>query len=239
MAKQLELRLYTSKELAEWFGISPTSFYKYREKKLEELKAFADFEQVGNKQKKIKITYIYEPVYSKQGSANFKKIKDQVDEVWDASGLDTCKRVSEKIMEKNNYALAIKDSTVYNYTLKSRNILYGKPFDGVGGTLGSCRYSWVKEEEDGSLRELTQEEQNIKEKLIKKYYGDATEKQILVQGMIEAGEITKEEAWDVLTKMTKMNRASFYTFLKELQKTLGCKIIKGTIVNRIQQRSAF
>lgn len=239
MTKQLELRLYTSKELAEWFGISPASFYKYREKKLEELKAFADFEQVGNKQKKIKITYIYEPVYSKQGSANFNKIKDQVDKVWDASGLDTCKRVSEKIMEKNNYALAIKDSTVYNYTLKSRNILYGKPFDGVGGTLGSCRYSWVKEEEDGSLRELTSEEQEIKDKLIKKYYGDATEKQILVQGMIEAGEITKEEAWDVLTKMTHMNKASFYTFLKELQKVLDCKIIKGTIVDRIEQRSAF
>lgn len=239
MAKQLELKIYTSKELAEWFGISPASFYKYREKKLEELKAFADFKQVGNKQKKIQITYIYEPVYSKQGSANFKRIKDQVDEVWDASGLDTCKRVSEKIMEKNNYALAIKDSTVYNYTLKSRNILYGKPFDGIGGTLGSCRYSWVKEDKNGDLRELTQEEQDIKDKLIKKYYGDATEKQILVQGMIEAGEITKEEAWDVLTKMTKMNKASFYTFLKELQKTLGCKIIKGTIVDRIQQRSVF
>jgi len=58
-------------------------------------------------------------------------------------------------MEKNNYALAIKDSTVYNYTLKSRNILYGKPFDGIGGTLGSCRYSWVKEDENGDLRELT------------------------------------------------------------------------------------
>ena len=239
MAKQLELKIYTNKELAEWFGITQSSFSKYKEKKLEELKAFADFKQVGNKQKKIQITYIYEPVYNKQGSANFKKIKDQVDEVWDVSGLDTCKRVSEKIMEKNNYALAIKDSTVYNYTLKSRNILYGKPFDGIGGTLGSCRYSWVKEDENGDLRELTQEEQDIKDKLIKKYYGDATEKQILVQGMIEAGEITKEEAWDVLTKITKMNKASFYTFLKELQKTLGCKIIKGTIVDRIQQRSAF
>ena len=32
-------------------------------------------------------------------------------------------------MEKEKYALAIKDSTVYNYTLRSRNDLYGKPFD--------------------------------------------------------------------------------------------------------------
>ena len=239
MSKKLELKIYSNKELAEWFGITANSFSNQKEKKLKELRAFADFEQVGNKQKKVKITYIYEPVYSKQGCATFNKIKDQVDEVWDESGLDTCKRVSEKIMEKNNYALTVKDSTVYNYTRKSRDILYGKPFDGVGGTLGSCRYSWVKEEKDGSLRELTQEEQDIKDKLIKKYYGDATEKQILVHGMVEAGEITKEEAWDVLTKMTNMNRTGFYTFLKELQKTLGCKIIKGTIVDRIQQKGAF
>jgi len=43
--------------------------------------------------------------------------------------LDTCKRVSKKILEKNNHALAIADTTVYHYTLKSRDELYGKPFD--------------------------------------------------------------------------------------------------------------
>ena len=123
MSKKLELKVYGNKELAEWFGITVNSFSNQKKKKLQELRAFADFEQVGNKQKKVKITYIYEPVYSKQGCVTFNKIKDQVDEVWDESGLDTCKRVSEKIMEKNNYTLAVKDSTVYNYTLK---ILYCK-----------------------------------------------------------------------------------------------------------------
>ena len=239
MPKELELKVYTNKEIAQWFGITPNYFSKNKEKKLEELKAFADFEQVGNKQKKIKITHIYEPVYFKRGSEAFNKIKAQVDEVWDESGIDTCSRVSEKILMKNNYTLSIKESTVYNYTLRSRNDLYGKPFDQKGGTLGTCRYSWVKEDEEGGLRELTQEEEEIKQKLIKKYYGDATEKQILVQGMVEAGEITKEEAWDVLTKMTNMKGVGFYTFLQELQRILGCKIIKGTIVNRIQERSAF
>lgn len=238
MAKQLEVKVYSSKELAQWFGISPTSFYKYREKKLEELRAFADFEQVGNKQKKIKIICVYEPVYCKQGSNNFRKIKDQVDEVWDDSGLDTCKRVSEKIMEKEKYALAIKDSTVYNYTLRSRNDLYGKPFDQNGGSLGKCRYLWCKEE-NGELKELTPEEEQIKQKLMKKYFGDATQKQVLVQGMVEAGEIKKEEAWDILTQMTNMKGVNFYTFLKELQEVLGCKVIKGTLVDRIEDRSAF
>ena len=234
MVKELELKVYTNKQLAEWFGITPSSLSKYKKKKLEELKAFADFEEVGNKQKKVKIIYIYQPVYCKQGSQNFKKIKRQVDEVWDDSGLDTCKRVSEKILEKNNYELAIADSTVYNYTLKSRNELYGKPFDQKGGMLGKCRYLWCKETEDGNLRELTLKEEEIKQKLIKKYFGDATEKQILVQGMVQAGEISKEEAWDVLTEMTNMKGVGFYTFLKELQEKIGCKVIKGTQVDRIE-----
>ena len=55
MAKQLELKVYTNNQLAEWFGITPSSLSKYKKKKLEELKAFADFEEVGNKKKKVKI----------------------------------------------------------------------------------------------------------------------------------------------------------------------------------------
>ncbi|MDV3427435.1 MAG: hypothetical protein LIR50_10275 [Bacillota bacterium] len=50
--------------------------------------------------------------------------------------------------------------------------------------MGKCRYLWCKETEDGDLRQLTFEEEEIKQKLIKKYFGDATEKQILVQGMV-------------------------------------------------------
>jgi len=60
-----------------------------------------------------------------------------------------------------------------------------------------------------------------------------------VQGMVEAGEIKKEEAWDILTQMTNMKGVNFYTFLKELQEVLGCKVIKGTFVDRIEDRSAF
>jgi len=41
---------------------------------------------------------------------------------------------------------------------------------------------------------LTEEEQEIKQKLQTKYFGDATEKQILVKAMVEAGEISREDA---------------------------------------------
>ncbi len=44
MSKKLELKIYSNKELAEWFGITANSFSNQKQKKLEELKTFADFE---------------------------------------------------------------------------------------------------------------------------------------------------------------------------------------------------
>lgn len=44
MSKKLELKIYSNKELAEWFGITANSFSNQKEKKLKELRAFADFE---------------------------------------------------------------------------------------------------------------------------------------------------------------------------------------------------
>lgn len=66
-----------------------------------------------------------------------------------------------------------------------------------------------------------------------KYFGDATEKQVLVKAMVEAGEITTEEAWGILEEMTNMKgKTNFMGFLKELQGTLHCQVVRGTLVTR-------
>ena len=65
-----------------------------------------------------------------------------------------------------------------------------------------------------------------------KYFGDATEKQILVKGMIESGEIKKEDAWEVLEELTNMRTGNFMAFLTELQEKIGCQVIRGTFVER-------
>ena len=77
-------------------------------------------------------------------------MKNNIDNVWDESGYDTCSRVGGAIYEKLkgedehfNYAL----STVVNYTRKGTNELYGVPF-GEEGVLGSCVYQWCKKEND-------------------------------------------------------------------------------------------
>jgi hypothetical protein len=60
--KELHLGKMNNKELAEWFGITEGSFRTSKKKKLEELKYFANFEEVG---KKIEIFEIKDPIYSK------------------------------------------------------------------------------------------------------------------------------------------------------------------------------
>lgn len=65
---ELKLGIMSSKELAKWFDIAENTFKKNKEKKLKELVAYADFELVGEKYKKVKIIKIYEPIYHKRGS---------------------------------------------------------------------------------------------------------------------------------------------------------------------------
>lgn len=52
--------------------------------------------------------------------------------------------------------------------------------------------------------------------------------------MIDTGEITKEEGWDVLESLTNnvFTNETFMSFLQELQELLGCKIVRGTLVIR-------
>lgn len=229
--KKLVTGIINNKEIADWFGCSQSYFSKMKKEKLEQLKAYADFELVGDKQKKIKILRVYEDQYHKKGSAAYETIRNKLDETWSSDGLDSCRRVCYQIMQTQN--LGVMESTAYNYTLKSRNDLYGKPFR-EGGRLGNCRYVWCKQQEDGKLRFLTENEEKVKERIIKKYFGDASEKQIIVEAMVQAGEIGKEQAWDVLREMTNMKGNNFMGFLRELQKELGCRVIRGTLVQRLE-----
>lgn len=230
----------TGKELAEWFGTTVGNFRNTKAKKLEELKLFAEFyEERG----KVVITKVIEPVYQKGMASVKRKVIEKIDEVWSPNGLDSCQRVGEKILallqeEDNTFNRAA--GTIVKYTRDGRNELYGLPFQG-GGKIGNCVYIWCKRDPiSGEYSLLTSEEQEIKQKIQTKYFGDATEKQILVKGMVEAGEITKEQAWNVLEEMTNMNKKeNFMGFLREIQAALHCQIIRGTLVERDADKVQF
>ena len=228
--KELKEGIISTKELAEWFGIKPNSFSRSKKAKLEELKNFATYKVISPT--KIEIKKVINPIYIKESKA-YQIIKNKIDEFWNEDGLDSCKRVGEQMQKELNKELALAPSTVYNYTRKGRNELYGVPFK-ERGAIGSCTYLWCKKEGDGvntQYRRLTEEEEQIKQDLLKKYFGNATEKQVIVKAMVEAGEIQKEEAWEVLEELTNM-KDNFMPFLGELQEKLQCQVVRGTLVVR-------
>lgn len=218
-------------DLAAWFGIQPKTFKSHKKKKLEVLKNFCKFEETRGG---VKVLEIYEPVYSKKLSKARQTVENEFEVMWSDTGLDTCSRVGLAIKKKMGNELSIKESTAQKYAVAARNELYGKPYQG-GGRLGNCVMIWCKKEGDGATAKyefLTEEETKIKDMLLKKYYGNATEKQLIVQDMVDRGEITKEEAWDILEALTG-GRANFYDFLCDLQEQLGgVTIVRGTLINK-------
>lgn len=229
---KLKLGKMKNQELADWFGVSVNTIRNHKKDKLEELKLFADFKEVYGG---VEITNIKEEYYSKQMSKSKQFIYDHFDENWNESGLDTCKNVADKIIDKYGKELSLKEATVYVYTLNAKNAFYGKAF-GEAGTLGNCIYLWCKKditpEGETILTEFTDEEQEIKKRLMTKYFATNEEKDIMIAEMVEIGEITKEEAYDLMTEYRGLNQKGFMSFLKELQDIIGSNVVKGTLIRK-------
>lgn len=237
-----ENTLYTNNQIAQWFGLKAKKFSnkQQKKKKLEELKNFAEYELVGNKTKKIFIKQVYEPIYSKQGSKNQQIIDNIFESYWSENGrgLDTCARVSAAIYRDEIVPLSYK--TTEKYVGKSKRKDYGRNYM-EAGRKGHSVYAWGKYIQDGDqvrLIPLTQEQEKIKNKLIKKYFGDTTDKQIFVQGMVDNGEISKEQAWDVLDELTNMSN-NFKAFKADFEVAINSAVGRGTYLIADQLESAF
>lgn len=247
MLKQLQSNtLYTNNQIAEWFGLKAKKFSnkEQKERKLEQLKIFADYELVGDKTKKIYIKEVYNPIYSKLGSRNQQIINDIYESYWSENGrgLDTCERVGTAIYKDNRTSLTYK-STV-NYVGRSKRKDFGKNYMNAG-LKGHSIYAWGKYIQDGEeikLIPLTKEQEEIKNKLIKKYFGDTTDKQIFVQGMVDNGEISKEQAWDVLDELTNMSY-NFKAFKADFEVAINSAVGRGTYLipdfQQEEKESAF
>ena len=228
--KELKLGKVTSKELAEWFGIKPSSFSNMKAKKLEELKNYADFE-IKNRSVYIKEIYISEYARMK----HFDLVKDSLVKLWCPNNLDTCKNVTKKLTKKyDKEELPLQESSLYNYTRASRDELFGKPLKNSRGTLGKCEYEWVKEVdgETNTYEALTDEERQVFQSLMKKYFGNMEEKALIVEMSVKKGEIKKEEAWEVYEELTNMNDKSFVDFLHEAEELIGYKIVRATRIDK-------
>lgn len=239
--KELRLGRVTTKELADWFGISYGSFRVCKNQKLEDLKMYCKYHEVYGG---IIIDEIYDDnniIYIRDSQKNYDIVKSSFDEEWSPTGLDTCSNVAIKIYDKHQNELTITDTTAYNYVIKARDELYGKPFTSLG-TLGSCIYIWCRKEVVNDTivyTQFTDEEDKIKKDLMRKYFSTDVEKEIMVAEMVNRKEITKEQAYDVLCELKHLNGNGFMAFKKELEETLGCDVARGTLLDRNANKIEF
>jgi hypothetical protein len=224
---ELKLGKMTTQELADWFGISYGSFRNVKKKKLEELTEFCFFEEIRGG---INITAIINPVYVK----NSQKIREIYEQGFEElrQPIDTVSNINEKIYDKYYEQLPTLSSAAsgYRYAIEVRNANYGVPFKDVG-SLGRCYYLWCKVEKQNDQDyyiQFTEEEENIKKTLLKQYFGTDEEKDILIAQMVDAGEISEAEAYRLTREYRNLNGQGFMSFLKELEKQIGSKVVKAT-----------
>ena len=207
---ELKLGKMTTKELAQWFGISYGSFRTLKAKKLEELENYACFEEVYGG---VEITAIIKSVYNKKDN-QIRQIYQQGFEEF-KQPIDTVSHINNQIFDKYCDQLTTLSSpeSGYRYAIEVRNAHYGVPFKG-NGTKGYVQFN--------------EEEEKIKQELLKKYFGTNVEKDLLIAEMVTMGEISKEDAYDIMMEYRNLNAQGFMGFLKALEKEIGSKVVKAT-----------
>lgn len=213
-------------ELAEWFNVKENTIAKKKTDYMKKLEDYCVFEKCrgGICVKEI----IGQDTYDK--NKNFRLVKDNFDAVWAESGLDTCRRVGEALYVKFEDEFTVQSSSVYEYTKNVRNQLYGSPIDGTFGEKGRSYYVYCKRVGD-HYEFLSEEEEQIKKELLKEYFSDADEKTIIVQSMIDRGEIKKEDAWGKYQDLINLPH-NYAAFLEEFKRRTGILLIKGTLIER-------
>ena len=226
MHLELTEGIWTIKNLAEWFGMKPNSLSHNKEKKLKELKEYADFEIT--KSGKIKIIKVKKTTYEKNNVYNY--YKENIPRVWRYNQIDTCSRVASEIYTKKN---SIEESTGYQYTRRVRDNLWGKPHKGNP----RCFYKLAKlnrsdkDKKYDTYTELTKEELKIFSEEYNKFFkaADSAEDKFMIQDQVENGEITPEEAYGLL-----FPTSSYKKFLEHVSwEVFNCDwIVRGTFVER-------
>lgn len=219
---ELQVGTFPNAEIAEWLQVSEKQFSKRKAALIAKLQGYCDYETVRGG---VKITKVFNPFYIKD--KKYQIIKEDVKKMWDPSGLDSCTRIADEICSVHTEEEVGRSVTVYNKTRAVRNELYGKPMSGVPGTDGTCSYVWCKKLPNGRLAHLSEEEQEIKAKLLKKYFSTADEKTAMVQTMIDNGELSKEEAWQYYSKVINLP-ANYSNFMFDFKAQTGIQLVRGT-----------
>lgn len=198
-----ENKIYTAKEIAEWFGVKVNTFSNYRKKKLEILKQYCDFKDLGRKG--IKVTKVYISEYAGKTrqiiERDFKEawskgVNKEVKYFVPGNNLNTIKEAADYIYRKNEDVLNVKPVTVYKTTCSVKRDWYGIA-KGRDGSKGRCKWVYcVIDAENQVYRYFTEEEAAIKKEMLKIFFKDEAQRAEEIKGLQESrklGEISDAE----------------------------------------------
>lgn len=213
----------TTRELADWFGISYGSFRNKANEYLDKLNHFASFSKIyGGVQ--------IEEIYVKEYDKNLFKSIDEIfiQEIADSNTkLATISGLSRKYRTQLN----LKDSAARKQFTKSRDKLFGTIKEdqdySTGGIMGNRSYRWVIKLDDfNNYRELNQEENELFNALITQTYSGIEPERIKAAAVLEKrfkeSDMTKEEYFE-LKEVYGLN--FFYEVIEKFKTFTGYQIV--------------
>ena len=219
--------IYTNKQLAQWFGIKENTFRSKKKSKLEELKKYANFIEIGSK---VQIVKVYFDTYIKKQS--YKKIQQLVEKNWSANGFDTCAHVKE-LIKKDEALQHLTEGTIYNYVRKAHIENFGSPAKRDGGEKGMCYYKWGKRDKEDNKKPLyfSKEEEKYFYELIKDVFKTSPKQTAEEQALYQAykkKEITKEEYYEQRDALDDEKFSKWCLIEKGMFDKFGIQLIRGT-----------
>lgn len=229
---RLKVGAMSNAELAEWFGTTTLSINKNKKKWLKKLEEYCRWE---SKWGGINIVEVYMPYYRK--NKNYAIAAENYLNFWDESGLDTSAHVGKQIHDAFEEELTVKTATTINHVRQAKNIDFGRIYKGAPkdwGSKGYCHYVLCKKDGKGQPIPLTKKEEEIKDKLLKKWLGDTQDKITIVQNAVKNKELPEEKAWREFSNLTNLPR-KYEGFMNEFKKETGVQLIRGTYLEKNEE----
>lgn len=202
--KELTKGVMTTRELADWFGItlnSLNSSSEYKNKKYEELKDYCNYIIINTR---IIVKEVYEPIYIKNGEKINREIKKMMLKDIKSKVPFTCIQLGDKYYNLLNNKYGGKISTYESRVATIRDLLWGKPSDGCNCHKTLAKYYKGKVPRENNYIILKPEELVLTREKYEEIFGTA--------------EVDAKKLWDEISKYTSEEKNT-----KDILKNLGVR----------------